>query len=99
MEAMDPFAALSLLAANRDPARLENPDKLDLSRTDGAHLTFGHGIHHCVGAPLARLEGRIALQTLFERFPNLEPATDPDSLQREPSLLFNKLTAHPVRLV
>jgi cytochrome P450 len=89
---------VSLLAANRDPARFPNPDKLDLSRTDGVHLAFGHGIHHCVGAPLARLEGRIALQALIERFPTLELATEPDKLEREPSLLFNKLAALPVRL-
>jgi cytochrome P450 len=89
---------VSLLAANRDAARFSNPDELDLSRADGAHLAFGHGIHHCLGAPLARLEGRIALQALTERFPDLELVTDPGSLEREPSLLFNKLTALPVRL-
>lgn len=89
---------VSLLAANRDPARFPDAGRLDLTRTGGAHLAFGHGIHHCVGAPLARLEGRIALRALTERFPTLELATDPDTLEREPSLLFNKLTALPVRL-
>ncbi|TDV47804.1 cytochrome P450 family protein [Actinophytocola oryzae] len=89
---------VSLLAANRDPARFTKPDELDLSRADGAHLAFGHGIHHCVGAPLARLEGRIALQALTERFPDLVLAREPGSLEREPSLLFNKLRALPVRL-
>jgi cytochrome P450 len=89
---------VSLLAANRDPARFPKPDELDLARADGAHLAFGHGIHHCVGAPLARLEGRIALRALTERFPTLELATEPEKLEREPSLLFNKLTALPVRI-
>jgi cytochrome P450 len=88
---------VSLLAANRDPARFPDPDQLDLTRDEGAHLGFGHGIHHCLGAPLARLEGRIALRALVERFPTLELATDPDRLEREPSLLFNKLRSLPVR--
>jgi cytochrome P450 len=88
---------VSLLAANRDPARFPDPELLDLARADGAHLSFGHGIHHCLGAPLARLEGRIALQSLAERFPDLQLAASPESLQREPALLFNKLTALPVR--
>jgi cytochrome P450 len=88
---------VSLLAANRDPARFPDPELLDLARADGAHLSFGHGIHHCLGAPLARLEGRIALQSFAERFPDLQLAAPPESLQREPALLFNKLTALPVR--
>jgi cytochrome P450 len=89
---------VSLLAANRDPARFPEPDKLNLSRADRGHLAFGHGIHHCVGAPLARLEGQIALRALVERFPTLELAVDPADLEREPSLLFNKLRALPVRV-
>jgi cytochrome P450 len=89
---------VSLLAVNRDPARFADPDELDLTRTPNNHLAFGHGIHHCVGAPLARLEGRIALRALTERFPTLELATDPAALEREPSLLFNKLRALPVRV-
>jgi cytochrome P450 len=88
---------VSLLAANRDPARFPDPDELNLARADGAHLAFGHGIHHCVGAPLARLEGRIALRALTERLPTLELAIDAAKLEREPSLLFNKLTSLPVR--
>lgn len=89
---------VSLLAANRDPGRFPEPDRLDLSRDARAHLAFGHGIHHCVGAPLARLEGRIALRALFDRFPNLALAAAPESLEREPALLFNKLKSLPVRL-
>ena len=89
---------IALLAVNRDPARFPDPAVLDVTRADGAHLGFGHGIHHCLGAPLARLEGRIALRALVERFPTLTLAAAPDSLTREPALLFNKLTALPVRL-
>jgi cytochrome P450 len=64
-------------SANHDPSRFEHPEVLDLAREPNRHLAFGSGIHVCLGAPLARLEGRIALETLFRRFPNVrldEPA-------------------------
>jgi cytochrome P450 len=92
------IVVISLLAANRDPARFPDPTLLDLARADGAHLGFGHGIHHCLGAPLARMEGQIALRSLAQRFPGLALAASPDTLEREPALLFNKLTALPVRI-
>src|SRR5690606_37170781 len=59
----------ALLAANRDPARFDEADRLDLTRPASSHLAFGHGLHHCLGPPLARLECRIALGTLLARFP------------------------------
>jgi len=61
----------SLPAANRDPALGADMDEVDLTRKVTSHLAFGHGIHHCLGAPLARMEMRIAYPALFERFPGL----------------------------
>ena len=89
---------VSLLAANRDPARGADAGRLDVTRPDPAHLAFGHGIHHCLGAPLARVEGRIALGTLFARFPDMRPAVPVEQLARYPGLLMNGLTALPVTL-
>jgi cytochrome P450 len=62
---------LALPAANRDPALLPDPDKLDVTRGVMGHAAFGHGIHHCLGAPLARMEMRIAFPALLQRFPDL----------------------------
>jgi cytochrome P450 len=88
----------ALIPANRDGRKIDRPDELDITRTENAHLAFGHGIHHCLGAPLARLEGRIALGMLFERFPALrlaEPDRDP---VRTPGLLMNAIRELPVLL-
>ncbi len=65
---------LVMPSINRDPARFERPDVLDLKRDPCPHLAFGQGIHYCLGAPLARLEGRIALRALIERAPNVRLA-------------------------
>ncbi len=88
----------ALLAANRDPARFPEPDRLDITRPSNSHIAFGHGLHHCLGAPLARLEGRIALGALLARFPGLrlaDPATEP---ARNPGLILNGLVGLPVVL-
>ncbi|MFK0044364.1 cytochrome P450 [Streptomyces sp. NPDC090741] len=66
---------VSLAGADRDPGRYEAPDAFDIRRAPQGHLAFGHGLHFCIGAPLARMEGRIALRGLLERFPDL--AEDP----------------------
>ncbi|MEA5364654.1 cytochrome P450 [Amycolatopsis sp., V23-08] len=92
------FVLISLLGANRDEARYAEPDKLDITRAAGGHLAFGHGIHYCVGAPLARLEAEIALGGLLARFPDITLDAKPDELVYRPSSLIHGLESLPVRL-
>ena len=66
----------SLPAGNRDPGFVDAPDVFDVRRGSAGHLAFGHGVHHCLGAPLARMEMRIAWPALLRRFPNLALAED-----------------------
>ncbi|WP_202818985.1 cytochrome P450 family protein [Actinosynnema sp. ALI-1.44] len=79
----------ALASANRDPHRFAAPDTMDITRPDNSHVTFGHGIHHCLGAPLARLEARIAFTDLLDRFPSLRLADPAEEPARYPGLLLN----------
>jgi cytochrome P450 len=83
-------------AANRDPARFACPDALDITRAFNKHLAFGHGVHYCLGAPLARMEGEIALGTLLRRMPNLRLGVAPETLRWRPNFILRGLVKLPV---
>ncbi len=87
----------SLLAANRDPAMFPNPDVFDIRRTPNRHIAFGAGIHYCLGAPLARLEGQIAINLLLERLPQLKLSVAVEQLEWNDNLLLHGMKALPVR--
>ncbi|MFF3371593.1 cytochrome P450 [Streptomyces sp. NPDC002680] len=87
---------LSLAAAHRDPRRFPDPDRLDLTRDATAHLALGHGIHYCLGAPLARMETEIALAALLDRFPQLALDVEPQELRWRPSMRSRGLLSLPV---
>lgn len=77
-------------SANRDESVFDRPDQLDLGRTPNRHLAFGHGIHYCLGAPLARLEASIAMNGLLERFPDLQPIHNTAELPRASAFITNR---------
>ncbi|CAM5690731.1 Cytochrome P450 OS=Streptomyces alboniger OX=132473 GN=CP975_18605 PE=3 SV=1 [Streptomyces alboniger] len=80
--------ALLFGSANRDPAVFTRPDQLDLARRDNPHISFGAGIHYCVGAPLARIELAASLSALLRRAPNLRLTTEP---HRRPNFVIRGL--------
>ena len=85
-----------IAAADHDPERFPEPDALDIARADNKHLAFGKGIHHCLGAPLARMEGQIALGTLLRRMPDLRLKGSPESLTWRPGMVLRGLKGLPV---
>jgi len=94
----DELVFVSLAAANRDPHRFARPELVDYDRDNPGHLAFGHGIHVCLGAPLARAEGTIALTRLLARYPHMSLATDPAALAWRTSSLIRGLDTLPVQL-
>jgi cytochrome P450 len=85
-------------AANADPARFPDPEKLDLSRSPNPHLSFGSGIHFCLGAQLARVEAQVGFERLFTRYPRLALAVADSELKHSGNMLLRGLVALPVRL-
>jgi cytochrome P450 len=89
-------AAVMIPAANRDPSVFKDPHRFDIARRDGPHISFGSGAHICIGAPLARLEARVAIAALFDRFPSLRLADAAAAPRWRPILYFRGLEALPV---
>ena len=81
-------------SANRDAEAFERPDEFDITRWPNQHVSFGSGVHHCLGATLARLEGQEAFQGLAQRFPSLRLETE--ELEYQPSMNFRSLKSLPV---
>jgi cytochrome P450 len=91
---------VSLAAAGRDPERNAEPETFDIGRTGPAHLAFGHGAHHCLGARLARREAEIAFTALLSRFPRMRLAVRPEELRwgHGDGLVLRGLSELPVLL-
>ena len=83
-------------AANHDPLQFADPDRLDIGRNPNPHVAFGRGIHFCLGAPLARVEGQLAIGALLRRFPNLELAGEP---VRRNQITLRGLSSLPVSVL
>ncbi|MCP3805153.1 cytochrome P450 [Allokutzneria sp. A3M-2-11 16] len=90
------LVVFSIPAGNRDPAIGENLDALDIGRKTAPHLAFGHGVHHCLGAPLARMEMRVAYPALLRRFPKLRPAVPVDEVEFRTFSIVYGLASLPV---
>ena len=87
---------VSVAAANHDEKQFRNAEELDITRKENQHLAFGKGIHYCLGAPLARLEGQIAIAALLQRFPHLCLNADPETLTYRTGTLIHALDTLPV---
>ncbi|MFI8180145.1 cytochrome P450 [Actinacidiphila glaucinigra] len=88
---------VALAAADRDPGHFPEADRFDIRRDTRGHVAFGHGLHFCLGAPLARLEGRVAVRALLERCPDLALDADPVKLDWLPGMLMRGVRRLPVR--
>ena len=86
---------VALADANRDPARFDSPDRFDVTRDARGHVSFAHGIHYCLGAPLARIEGQVAIGTLLRRFPRLALAEPAEQLRWRGGLIMRGLQRVP----
>jgi cytochrome P450 len=85
-------------SANRDPDAFPNPEKFDITRHPNQHVAFGSGVHHCLGATLARVEGQEVFKALAERYPNLRSEASEGELEYQPSITFRSLKSLPVTL-
>jgi cytochrome P450 len=85
-------------SANRDDGRFARPAELDVARGARGHVAFGHGMHYCLGAPLARLEGEVAFGQLVTRFPDARITQPADRLRRRQASIMNGYAALPVLL-
>ena len=84
-------------AANHDPRIFDDPDTFDIARTPNRHLGFGHGVHFCLGAHLARAEARIAIMGLIQRFPDLSLACDQSALELQAMPLWHRYKGLPLK--
>jgi len=87
-----------IASANRDERRFDSPEAVDITRQDNKHISFGQGIHYCVGAPLSRLEGQIAIPSLINRFPDLRLSIPEDRLCWRGNVVLRGLESLPVRI-
>lgn len=92
------FVLVALASANRDPRRFGDPHALDIRRPTAGHVAFGHGIHHCLGASLARMEVHVAFGALLDAFPAMRLAVEPEDLAWRNSTIIRGLRSLPVRL-
>ncbi|WP_083677677.1 cytochrome P450 [Paenibacillus sp. FSL R7-0337] len=87
---------VSLLSANRDSLKFQEPDTFDITRKVNDHIAFGKGVHYCLGAPLARLEGEIAVSALLRRMPDIRLEVEEEQLEWRPGMIIRGVKAFPV---